>query len=520
MDAKTDANETQQILYYTNFDLESIVTPVNVDAYEQLLVDSTYDIGKSKYLVDGFRHGFSLEYHGPRNICREAPNLKFRIGNEIQLWNKVMKEIKLGRYAGPFKEPPFKHYIQSPIGLVPKDGGADTRLIFHLSYPRNGKGNSISVNGCTPSELCKVQYPDFSDAIQSCIAEGKCCYCGKSDMRSAFRNVGISRRDWPILLMKCRSPIDNQMYYMVDKCLPFGHCLSCKIFQEFSNSVAHIVRWKLNMPSNKRLINYLDDYFFVALMRWICNNQIKCFLEVCKLINFPISMEKTSWASQCTVFLGFLIDTVRQMIGIPMEKITKGINMLNFVLGKRKVTILQLQKICGFLNFLSRAIVPGRAFTRRLYGHTAGTKLKQHHHLNINREMRLDLTVWLEFLKHPAAYNRPFMDFSDILTADELNFYTDSSKNPDLGCGGYFNKDYFYIKWSKNFIVENDPSITYLELYAVAVALLSWGERLANTRSIIFCDNIGACAILNFMSSSCKNCMILIRLLVMHQMVS
>ena len=31
---------------------------------------------------------------------------------------------------------------------------------------------------------------------------------------------------------------------------------------------------------------------------------------------------------------------------------------------QRKITVLQLQKICGFLNFLGRAIIPGRAFTR------------------------------------------------------------------------------------------------------------------------------------------------------------
>ena len=50
-----------------------------------------------------------------------APNLKFRVGNPTILWNKVMKEVGLGRYAGPFKQIPFNNYIQSPIGLVEKD---------------------------------------------------------------------------------------------------------------------------------------------------------------------------------------------------------------------------------------------------------------------------------------------------------------------------------------------------------------------------------------------------------------
>ena len=236
-------------------------------------------------------------------------------------------------------------------------------------------------------------HPDFREAIQSCLQAGKSCYCGKSDIRSEFRNVGISRKDWAIHVMKARSPIDGQIYYLVDKCLPFGHCLSCKFFQEFSNSVAHIVKWKLQLPANRTIINYLDDFLFVVLLKWFCNQQIQCFLDICKEINFPISMEKTFWASTKTVFLGFLIDTVKQMVGIPLEKITKGINMITYTLSKKKLMVQQLQRIYGFLNFLGRAVVPVRAFTRRLYSYTSGKILKPHHHINISKEMRLDLTL-------------------------------------------------------------------------------------------------------------------------------
>ena len=92
------------------------------------------------------------------------------MGDEIDLWNKVMKEVKLKRYAGPFNEIPFEDdFIQSPIGLVPKDQGKDTRLIFHLSYPCLGK-NSTSVNANTPKHLCSVTYPDFNQAIKMILS--------------------------------------------------------------------------------------------------------------------------------------------------------------------------------------------------------------------------------------------------------------------------------------------------------------------------------------------------------------
>ena len=77
-----------------------------------------------------------------------------------------MKEVGLGHYAGPYQQPPFQTYKQSPIGLVPKDGGTKTRLIFHLSYPKNG---TTSVNYNTPKEKCKVKYPSFDDAVRLCL---------------------------------------------------------------------------------------------------------------------------------------------------------------------------------------------------------------------------------------------------------------------------------------------------------------------------------------------------------------
>ena len=203
-----------QPLFYTNFDLDNIVTPVKVDVYEQMLVQAKYDKVKTAKLVDGFRNSFSLGYQGDMKVRRLAPNLKLRIGNETILWNKVMKEVKEGRYAGPYEVPPFDYFIQSPIGLVPKDGGKATRLIFHLSYPRDGD----SVNSSTPPEICKVKYVEFDDAIRRCLEEGKSCHISRSDMKAAFRNLGIAKRHWKFLLMKARNPLDEIWYYFVDKC--------------------------------------------------------------------------------------------------------------------------------------------------------------------------------------------------------------------------------------------------------------------------------------------------------------
>ena len=513
-----DDGRPREILYYTNYDDETIATPVNWKVLNDLLVESDYPIKERIFIVNGFKNGFSLGYRGPKNVKIKSPNLKLNVGDEIELWNKVMKEVKEKRYVGPFQESkiPFKNYIQSPIGLVPKDGGKSTRLIFHLSYPK--KPNSSSVNTNVPKHLCSVSYPDFAEAIKLCMDAGHFCYISRSDMKSAFRQLGISKRYWRYLLLKARSPLDGKYYFFYDKATPFGGAISCSNFQRFSNCVAHIVTFK----TGKKLVNYLDDYLFVALLKLVCNWQMDQFMHICSLINFPISIEKTFWASTCIIFLGFMINSETMTVSVPCDKLTKAKNMIEYILNQKKrpikIKVLQLQKICGFLNFIGRAIIPGRAFTRRLYSKLTD-KLKAHHHIRVDSEMQADLAMWLRFVQHPAAFSRPFMDYSSMLLAEEMDFYVDASKNKLLGFGGYSDRDWMQCAWSRTFILQCNPSIAYLELFAMTAAILAWAYKYQNHRLIVYTDNEGVEAMINNNSSKCKNCMILIRLIVMHSLV-
>ena len=112
---------------------------MDAEELNKLLIETNYPRKERIFLYQGFTTGFDIGYDGPSDVRQTAHNLKFRgVGDKVILWNKVMKEVGLKRYAGPFTRIPFDTYIQSPIGLVLKDGGKDVRLIFHLSYPKGG----------------------------------------------------------------------------------------------------------------------------------------------------------------------------------------------------------------------------------------------------------------------------------------------------------------------------------------------------------------------------------------------
>ena len=217
-------------------------------------------------------------------------------------------------------------------------------------------------------------------------------------------------------------------------------------------------------------------------------------------------------------FLGMLLDTEKQLICIPMDKLKKAINWIDYFLNKKnkKATVLEFQKLCGILNFLCRCIVPGRAFLRRLYINNG--KLKSHHHVKITEENRLDLGIWKELLTQPMGFYKPFMEFI-AWNAEQLDMYSDASGNFSLGFGAYCGPEWTFGQWDFDFCNRVKPSIEYLELFAVLVGVLNWIKLFTNKRIILFCDNVSVVHMINNSTSSCKNCMVLIRLLTLESML-
>ena len=150
------------------------------------------------------------------------------MGNKEILWEKLLKEVRLGRVASPFDEVPFENFIQSPIGLVSKDDGTKTRLIFYFSHDFD---DYASVNHFTPDKLCSVKYNDLDTAMKLCLKLAKqgaeTVYLAKTDAQSAFRILPLNRSSWSWLVMKAENPQTGKWQYFIDKCLPFSASISC-----------------------------------------------------------------------------------------------------------------------------------------------------------------------------------------------------------------------------------------------------------------------------------------------------
>ena len=106
-----------------------------------------------------------------------------------------------------------------------------------------------------------------------------------------------------------------------------------------------------------------------------------------------------------------------------------------------------------------------------------------------------------------------------IHTCDDLDMYSDASGGIFRGFGAYCMKSWCYGQWDYNFMMHKNPSIEYLELFAVTVGVLLWIKNFQNRKICLFCDNDSVCKMLNKGSSGCKNCMVLLRIIILESMI-
>ena len=255
--------------------------------------------------------------------------------------------------------------------------------------------------------------------------------------------------------MKAEDPFSGEIFFFVDKNLPFGASISCSLFTAFSESLKHLIEFRTG--HEMFVTNYLDDFLFIAKEENECNFLVRNFLALCEEINCPVAEEKTEWACDKMVFLGILLDGTSHQFCIPIEKKNKALNQIKWVLYRKRVTIKEIEQLTGLLNFLNKALIPGRAFTSRMYTNIQSTDrqgrpLKPFHHIKLNEEFKGDLKMWMTFLENSEMKLLccPFTDQQAELYARDIGFYSDSSSIIGLGC--WFQQNWIIGTWSKAFL--------------------------------------------------------------------
>ena len=443
-------------------------------------------------LLDYTRHGVPLGYNGPRSP-RECPNWPSieRFSSEIS--RIINNDVKLGRKAGPFQHPPFNTFVGSPMGAFSKRSGK-MRLIHDLSWPPGE-----SVNDHISPEDYSLHYMSMDDLVQRITSYGPGTLLSKLDIADAFKHILVRSCDWDLLGSIYYDTETRHKQYYVDLVLPFGLRSSPKLFNEYADALQFIM---LENGASE-CMHYMDDYVTLGPKNSTqCMNNLVIMQNVCEQTGFSINPNKLVLPNTVIEFIGFIVDTNKMELRISEERLRDITAELMKWEGRKICKKRELLSIIGKLIFVSKVVRSGRTFVRRLI-ELSKTVKHLHHRINLNNSARKDIQWWLAYL---PSWNGVSMLFDTVwTTSNQLELFTDSS---DVAIGAYFNGAWFYeILDAKLRLL----SINWREMYAIVVAIATWGKQLVSKRLLIYCDNLSVCYILQKGTSKSENIMDLVR---------
>jgi hypothetical protein len=319
----------------------------------------------------------------------------------------------------------------------------------------------------------------------------------KTDIQEAFRLVPMSPSVYYLLGFQFK----NQYYY--DTCLPMGLAISCSIFEKVSWALVWIMQNKLGASG---MSHKLDDHIFTSKCQITCANNLQNFIWLCSQIGVPIKHSKTVQPTTVIEAHGVLIDSQRQEVRLPPDKLQTCKSLLTTLAQKSRCTLRELQSLIGTLQFACKAIRPGRAFLRRLINLTLGVS-QPHHHIWLNKQARADINCWLLFLQE---YNGTTMFLNSTwLASDTIKLFSDAagSKGFAIVFGHRWLAGPFPQSWAQ-------LHITIKELYPIVLAINMWGHLLANSKVMFTTDNMACVHIINTTTSRDNQVMTLVRSLV------
>lgn len=164
------------------------------------------------------------------------------------------------------------------------------------------------------------------------------------DIKNAFRLLSIYPGDFELLGIYI-----NGAYY-IEKCLPFGCSISCKIFEPFSTFLEWAVKFKTQLDT---VHHYLDDFIFIGKSNSDnCSALMHTFQDICSEIGVPLNQDKTIEPTTKLTFLGLEIDTVNMLVQIPVSKVQELKLLLQQWVAQKKNSSFPVRIFSGQAQFL------------------------------------------------------------------------------------------------------------------------------------------------------------------------
>ena len=240
------------------------------------------------------------------------------------------------------------------------------------------------------------------------------------------------------------------------------------------------------------LYHYLDDFVVLGPPgSEECAEHLQILQRVCYNLGVPLAPEKQEGPSTCITFLGIVIDTHRQELRLPREKLERILATLTEWEKRKSCTRRELESLIGTLQHACTVIRPGRTFLRNAIPLLKMAK-QQHHHIRLSVEIRSDLAWWKLFA---ASWNGTGL----VIQPNSTTYVITSDASGSWGCGAWFDNNWFSVPWEQS---HSTLHITTKELVPIIIAAITWGHLWKGGQVVARCDNMAVVSALN--NRSCK----------------
>ena len=435
----------------------------NLNRLKDLLVDY-----HDKIVVEFLKYGWPVNHDGRKYNSKKIENWKGAITNKKQVQKYLENELKFKSVIGPFDSNPFCQEAGiSPLNTRDKKDSEDKRVILDLSFPEGFAVNEgIDKLHYLGVEI-EWQLPTVDTLIAIMIRKGIGSLLFKRDLKRYYRQIFLDPVDAP----KLGYYIDDTVFF--DCTLPMGMTSSCYIAQRVSSIIPFIMQQR-----GYSIVNYIDDLGGADSP----NKAMQAFNELGKLlkeIGILESEAKATPPSTKMLFLGILLDSVKQTVSIDVDRLKEIRNLTKSWLGKSSASLKELQSLIGVLSFAASCVREGRLFFSRLLILLKETKGKVVH---LNEEALKDVAWWHAFAKD---FNGTSVIPSEIWCKPDAIFSSDSCLT---GCGAISHSKYLHFEIPET-IIKEGKYINQFEMYAVLIAVREWRFDFEDLNLLIYCDN-------------------------------
>ncbi|WAR14863.1 hypothetical protein MAR_004968 [Mya arenaria] len=327
--------------------------------------------------ISDFFTQFKGKFWGVNYDCALPPPMQFKNANKCKKFTEfinstIQERLENGSIECLGKvgvcQPP---HIVAPLTVEP----LKPRLCLNLMYLNNWiKNISFSL--------------DTLKDIPRAVKKG--AYFTSLDDKSGFDNVRLNENSYKYVGFQWAG------YYFYFKTLVFGFKLSSYIYHTLNLQVASYIRREFSIP----IFLYIDDRLIEQVRRdsrfsdreqAIVANYITC--EILTRLGYCINLDKSCFQpSQRAVLLGFIVDSEKCCFRVTEVKKQKFIAHREFILSKRVISLLDLQKLSGKAISFMLAVPAARLYIREMNaGISRGLKGGQ---IYVTGSLREEIEYW------------------------------------------------------------------------------------------------------------------------------